>query len=110
MKSVFVTRYELNTQGSLQGVSFESHKPFIASHIECYPCQIWHSLMYVKDRVPMLMSKRRQQQLCRNSVSVYFSLETWQYLCHQYASVVQPIFYQKAQSKPYYYCDLSIDR
>ena len=62
--------------GSLQEVSFVSHKPFIASHIECHPSRIWHSLKYLKDRVTMLMSKPRQQQLCCSLVSLYFSLET----------------------------------
>jgi hypothetical protein len=111
MKSVFFTRFELHVHGTLHEVRYQSHQPFNTSLVrECYPSRIWHSLIYLKDRMAMLMNKRRQQQVCRNSVSVFFSLESWQYLCRQYASVVEPVLYQKAQSKPYYFCDLSIDR
>ncbi len=110
MKSVFVTRFELNVHGSLDEVRYESHHPFKASLSESYPSRIWHSLMYIKDRMTALMNKRRQQQVCRSSVSVFLSLESWEYLCRQYSTVVSPVLYEKAQSKSYYYQDLSIER
>jgi hypothetical protein len=71
MKAVFCTRYELSSTGSLHEISRQSHLPFGASTLKCYHCRIWHNLMYLKERMFQLMNKRRQQQLCRNSVSVF---------------------------------------
>jgi hypothetical protein len=110
MKAVFFTRCELSSTGSLHEISRQSHLPFGASTVECYHCRIWHNLMYLKERMFQLMNKRRQQQLCRNSVSVFLLHETWEYLCRQFASVIRPIPYSKAQSKPLQFCDLSLER
>jgi hypothetical protein len=109
MKSVFFTRYELDSNGNLIDVAYNRHLPFSFYGLEDYPCRLWYSLMILKEKLTVLMNKKRQQQVCRNSVSIFFSSKAWEYLCRQFSSVSAPRDFSKVRSKPYQFSDLSLE-
>ncbi len=105
----FFTGYELTGDGNLVELACAMHMPFSHGLLESYPSRIWYTLMFLKEKIAHLMNKRTQQQVCCSSANVFLSLEAWEYLCRQFNSVIAPLSFSKERSKPYQFCNLSLE-
>jgi len=81
-----------------------SHIPFSLCVSESYPSRIWFSLISVKELVRKMMSCKRQMHVCKRAESIPFSLEGWRYI----SMFLQPVYYEKGQTKIHQYSDLSL--
>jgi hypothetical protein len=84
------------------------HAPFSGNQDDGYSSRIWHSVMYFKEKVTSIMSKQTQLQLCWNSASIFFALESWVYICRQLDTAAPLVHFTKCHSKPLTFSDLSI--
>jgi hypothetical protein len=109
MSSVFFTRYELDIHGCLHEVEYSMHAPFSGNQVDGYSSHIWHSVMYLKEKMTSIMGKQTQLQLCQNSASIFFTLESWVYICQQLDAAAPLVHFTKCHSKPLTFSDLSIE-
>jgi hypothetical protein len=109
MELVYFTRYFVDSDSSLASLPPDLQLPFMPSSVgESYPCRVWYSLMHVKDKVAQLLNVRTQMQACRRAVSVFFPLESWDFICKQLFPIISPVPFTKSQTKAQQFSDLSL--
>jgi hypothetical protein len=77
----FFTRYQLNHLDQLVADDFGSlYNMFHSNVYETYPCQIWWSILELKDHLTKLLNDCKQYHVCKKSVSINYPGKSWNFL------------------------------
>ena len=93
MSKVFFTIYQYNHNDELIQVDCRWFNQLQNLACESYPSRMWWSIMDLKDHMAKLLSDSKQYQICKKSVILKYSAESWHYLLRS-IEMFNPVYFE----------------